>query len=107
MLDGTSSRVLVRASSPIHVVPTMATSGALPPATLVRILSCAASTGTAVTLTLVPGLAASNSLVILPSNSPSLPQAQTLMVPVALPDEIGLSLDPPPPQAATTSASAA
>ena len=98
MLAGASSSVCVRASSPIHVVPTIATSGAWLPATLVRILSCAASTGIYVTLTFTPGFSASNSFVSLPRISPSLPHAQTLIVPVAFPPAIGV--EPPPRRAA-------
>ena len=63
----------------------MATSGVLPAVMAVVNLSCAASHGIAVTLTLTPGLALSKSLASSGSLSPSAPIAQTVMVPVALP----------------------
>src|SRR3954470_3952488 len=76
---------LLLANSPIHVVPTIATSGVLPAAMAAVNLSCAASHGMPVTWTLTPGLAASKSFVSLDRLSPSAPIAQTVMVPVALP----------------------
>src|SRR6478672_2022529 len=82
---GVGSMASLLANSPIHVVPTMATSGVLPAVIAVVNLSCAASHGIAVTWTLTPGLAASKSFVSLGRLSPSAPMAQTVMVPVALP----------------------
>ena len=79
------------ANSPIQVVPTMATSGVLFAVIAVVNLSCAASHGMAVTCTLTPGLAASNSLVSSGSFSPSAPMAHTVMVPVAAPEAHGLA----------------
>src|SRR4051794_14675444 len=76
---------LLLANSPIHVVPTIATSGVLPAAMAAVNLSCAASQGMPVIWTLTPGLAASKSFVSLDRLSPSAPIAQTVMVPVALP----------------------
>src|SRR3954467_14408400 len=76
---------LLLANSPIHVVPTIATSGVLPAAMWAVNLLCAASHGMPVTWTLTPGLAASKSFVSLGRLSPSAPIAQTVMVPVALP----------------------
>jgi len=49
-------------------------------------LSWAASNGMGVTLIFTPGLRASNSLASVGSLSPSPPMAQTVMVPVALPE---------------------
>src|SRR5690349_15463819 len=63
----------------------MAASGVLPAVMAVVNLSCAASHGIAVTFTLAPGLALSNSLASVGSLSPSAPIAQTVMVPLALP----------------------
>src|SRR6476661_9841928 len=82
---GVGSSASLLANSPIHVVPTMATSGVLPAVMAVVNLSCAASQGMAVTSTLTPGLAVSKSLVSLDRLSPSAPMAQTVIVPVALP----------------------
>src|SRR6478672_6106946 len=82
---GVGSMASLLANSPIHVVPTMATSGVLPEAIEAVNLSCAASHGMAVTWTLTPGLAASKSFVSLGRLSPSAPIAQTVIVPVALP----------------------
>src|SRR6476661_3766741 len=82
---GVGSMALLLANSPIHVVPTMATSGVLPAVMAVVNLSCAASHGMAVTWTLTPGLAASKSVVSLDRLSPSAPIAQTVIVPLALP----------------------
>ena len=74
------------ANSPIQVVPTIATSGVLFAVIAVVNLSCAASHGIAVTFTLTPGLAASNSLASLGRFSPSAPMAQTVMLPLAAPE---------------------
>src|SRR6476620_9550982 len=82
---GVGSSASLLANSPIHVVPTMATSGVLPAVMAVVNLSCAASHGMAVTWILTPGLAASKSLVSLDRLSPSAPMAQTVIVPLALP----------------------
>ena len=84
-LPGVGSRAPSSANSPIHVVPTIATSGVLLAVIAVVNLSCAASQGMAVTSTLAPGLAASNSFASAGRFSPSAPMAQTVMVPVAAP----------------------
>ena len=79
-------------------------------------LLCAASHGMAVTSTLTPGFAASNSLTSSGSFSPSAPCAHTVMVPVAGPcampsrglwrrGRIPLSLLRPQALSATTAAS--
>src|SRR6476469_10455005 len=72
---GVGSSASRPANSPIHVVPTIAASGVLPAVMAVVDLSCAASHGMAVTLTLTPGLAASKSVVSLDRLSPSAPIA--------------------------------
>src|SRR6476661_9034024 len=89
---GVGSSASRPANSPIHVVPTMAASGVLPAVMAVVNLSCAASHGIAVTLTLAPGLAASKSLARAGSFSPSAPMAHTVMVPVALPALMSLAV---------------
>ena len=76
------------AKSPIQVVPIWATSGVCPPAMAVWYLLCAASQGMAVTSTVTPGLAASNSLSNAGRFSPSAPCAHIVSVPVAGPSEI-------------------
>ena len=73
------------ANSPIHVVPTRVTSGVSPEAIALAILSCAASHGMAVTLTSASGLASEKSETKSPRTSPSVPMAQTSIVPEALP----------------------
>src|SRR5688500_10609762 len=83
------------ANSPIHVVPTMATSGVLLAVIEVVNLSCAASQGMAVTLILEPGLAAPNSFARVGRFSPSAPIAQTEIVPVAAPDLTAAPVSPP------------
>src|SRR6476661_4087603 len=87
---GVGSSASRPANSPIQVVPTIAASGVLPAVMAVVNLSCAASHGIAVTLTLAPGLAASKSLARAGSFSPSAPMAQTVIVPVALPELMSL-----------------
>ena len=77
------------ANSPIQVVPIRLTSGVLPLAIAPAILLCAASHGIAVTLTVASGLASSKSAANSWSTSPSVPMAQTSMLPVALPSAIG------------------
>src|SRR4051794_14391809 len=86
MLPGVGSSAPMPANSPIHVVPTIATSGVLLAVIAVVNLSWAASQGIAVTCTLTPGLADSNSLTSSGRFWPSAPMAQTLMVPVAAPE---------------------
>ncbi|MFN8081753.1 MAG: hypothetical protein U0Q19_19510 [Kineosporiaceae bacterium] len=85
MLLGVGSSACV-ANSPIQVVPTIAASGVLPAVIAVANLSWAESHGMAVTCTVTPGLAASNCLASAGSFSPSVPIAQTVIVPVALPE---------------------
>ena len=100
------------ANSPIQVVPTIATSGVLLAVIAVVNLSCAASHGIAVTCTLTPGFAASNSLVSLGRFSPSAPMAHMVMVPLAAPELTALPVSAVPlpassrPQADTVRAKA-
>src|SRR3954447_1644238 len=101
MLPGVGSRASMPANSPIHVVPTIATSGVLLAVMAVVNLSWAASQGMAVTWTLTPGLAASNSLTRSGSFSPSAPMAQTLIVPVAAPELTALPVAAAPPPASS------
>src|SRR6478609_5954439 len=82
---GVGSRASLPASSPIHVVPTMARSGVLFAVTAVMNLSCAAFHGIAVTLTVSPGLAVSKSLISSGSLSPSAPMAHMVRLPLAAP----------------------
>ena len=93
------------ANSPIQVVPIRLTSGVLPLAMAAEILSCAASHGTAVTLTVASGLADSKSLTKSWSFSPSVPIAQTLMVPLAL--ESSMAVPAPGPASVVGVAAAA
>ena len=76
------------ANSPIQVVPTSVTSGVSPAAMALAILSCAASHGIAVTSTVASGFASSNAAAKSPRTSPSVPMAQTSMVPEALPSSM-------------------
>jgi hypothetical protein len=111
---GVGSSASLLANSPIQVVPTIATSGVLPAVMAVVNLSCAASHGMAVTLTLTPGLADSKSFVSLGRLSPSAPIAQTVISPVALPVSTAAPVWPaapplssePRPQAVTVRAAA-
>ena len=76
------------ANSPIQVLPTSVTSGVSPAAMALAILSCAASHGTAVTFTSASGFSSMNAAEKSPSTSPSVPMAQTSMVPEALPSSM-------------------
>src|SRR5919199_6290276 len=69
-------------------------SGVLRAVIAVLNLSCAASQGIAVTLTVPPGLAAWNFLARSGSFSPSAPMAHTVRVPVAAPDAMLLVVPP-------------
>ena len=83
---GVASSAPDPANSETHVVPARLTSGVSLAAIALAILSCAASNGMTVTLTLAFGFSASKPLAISPSFSPSAPSAQMVIEPVALPD---------------------
>ena len=101
MLPGVGSSASMPANSPIQVVPTMATSGVLFAVMAVVNLSCAASHGMAVTCTLTPGFAASNSLASVGRFWPSAPMAQTVIVPLAAPELTALPVAAAPPPASS------
>src|ERR1044072_26116 len=87
---GVTSSAPVLANSPIQVVPSIVTSGVCWPAIAAAILLCAPSQGTAVTVTLASGFSFMKSSASTDSFSPSVPIAQMVMLPDALPCETSL-----------------
>src|SRR5689334_7009193 len=91
---GVGSSAPVLANSPCMVVPIIDTSGVCFAAIAEAIFWCAASHGTAVTVTFASGFSAVKPLANSASFSPSVPIAQTVISPLALPDPTAFAVEP-------------